>query len=281
MTDSGSTPADAVAAALAHRRSAILDRVAQAAKRSGRPASQITVVAVTKSAGMDEIRQLIALGHRDLGESRVQQLAQRIDMLRESIDRSRQFAGFTPNQSSGDAAADPAHPPCSEAFIEAARNVRWHMIGRLQRNKIKKLVGEVSMIHSVESLKLAEALEQAVGKDNRLDILLQINVSGEESKQGIPLRAASSMAEQLSELRNIRLRGLMTMAPYTEDMTVVRDVFRRLAEEYHEIRHRERGGPCFDVLSMGMSHDYPVAIEEGANMVRIGTAFFTDETESA
>ncbi|MCC5828961.1 MAG: YggS family pyridoxal phosphate-dependent enzyme [Phycisphaeraceae bacterium] len=248
---------------LARRMRSILDRVAAAAERSGRSAESITTVAVTKYAGMDEIRQLVRLGHRDLGESRIQQLVQRYEMLKEGAIRRDKLSTLT------DSAQDAGnHEP-----------IRWHMVGRVQRNKIKKLVGVVDMIHSVESLKLAEALEEAARKDDtEFDVLLQVNVSGEESKQGVPLRAAATLAEQIGQMEGINLRGLMTMAPYSENPESVRDVFRRLREEFDEIRNTRHCGPGFDTLSMGMSGDFEVAIEEGATMVRIGSAFFEEST---
>lgn len=235
-----------------------MDRIAAAAVRSGRQPGDVICVAVTKTASPDQIRQLVELGHRDLGENRVQQLVQRAAQLDEYLSRRRTMAGVMPRP-------DAAAPP----------EVRWHMIGHLQRNKVKPVLPLAKLIHSVDSLRLAEEIHAAGAKfDHPIDVLLQVNTSGEESKFGIAPPAALHMAEQLDTMMNLRLRGIMTIAPATDNPETVRPVFARTAEIFHEIKTAGFGGQHFNILSMGMTDDFEVAIEEGANVVRIGRALF-------
>lgn len=241
------------------------DRVGNAAVRSGRSAEHVCVVAVTKTAAPDQIRQLVELGHIDLGENRVQQLSQRAASLNEFLARRRTLGAASPR---GD-----------NVWPEA---VRWHMIGRLQRNKVKQVAPLVSLIHSVHNLRLAEELHAYGAKtDTVIDVLLQVNSSGEDSKQGISPPAVIHLAEQIDTMLHLRLRGLMTMAPYTEDPEESRGVFRRTAELFTELRRYPHGGEHCDTLSMGMSNDYEVAVEEGSNMVRVGRALFGEGDPNA
>jgi len=238
---------------------AVMDRVAAAADRSGRPASAVNVVAVTKYAAPDQIRQLVELGHADLGESRVQQIQQRVPQLSEYLDRRERMADVSENK---DRAAVPG-------------KVRWHMIGQFQRNKAKLVVPLVDLVHSVDSLRLAEELQTIAGKrQEQVDLLIQVNVAGESGKGGVALPAAIHLAETIDSMLDLRLRGVMCMAPYAEDPEESRPVFKRCAELFGEIRKEGIGGETFNVLSMGMSGDFEVAIEEGANVVRVGSALF-------
>lgn len=236
---------------LAERYQAVRERIASAAARADRPGDEIVLVAVTKYAEMDDVRELIELGHRDFGENRVPQLVQRAAMVDEFI-RRRAALGHTN--------AGPA---------------RWHMIGHLQRNKARKIADAVRLVHSVDSLRLAEEL-QAVGLKNEepVDVLVQVNVSGEESKYGCPLPACVPLAEAMDEMAHLRVRGLMTMAPLGEDPEESRPHFRRLRELFEDMQLEGFGGDHFNILSMGMTNDFEVAIEEGANIVRIGSAIF-------
>ncbi len=235
----------------------VMDRIAEAASRVGRRPSDILLVAVTKNAAPDQIRELVEMGHADLGENRVQQLSQRVPALDEWMGRRRflAHAGGKP---------DPA-----------PAEVRWHMIGHLQRNKVKQVVPLVRVIHSVDSLRLAEELH-ALGarREKPIDILLQVNSSGEESKFGVATPAALPLAEQIDTMVHVRLRGLMTMAPEGARPEETRAVFQRCAELFQEVRATRIGGEAFNLLSMGMSNDFEIAIEEGANIVRVGTALF-------
>lgn len=236
----------------------VTDRIAEATVKSGRKAGDVVMVAVTKNATVDQIQQLIELGHSDLGENRVQQLEQRVHQIDEFIARPRTLAG--------------AVPKSKELMPE---HVRWHMIGHLQRNKVKQTVPLVSLIHSVDSLRLAEELHNyAARHDLTIDILLQVNTAGEARKSGVAAPAAIHLAEQIDTMMHLRLRGLMTMAPLAEDPEASRPVFARTAEIFEDIKKAKVAGPSFNVLSMGMSGDFTVAIEEGANVVRIGSALF-------
>lgn len=236
---------------LAERYRVLKQRVADAASRAKVPAGEIILVAVTKHAEMDEVRELVELGHRDFGENRVPQLLQRAAMIDEFI-RRRSALGH------------PSHGPA-----------RWHMIGHLQRNKARKAAEAIRLVHSVDSLRLAEELQAAGLKLERpIDVLIQINVSGEESKFGCPVPAASPLADAIEEMAHLRLRGLMTMAPHSENPEDSRPHFRRLREIFEEMQLDGYGAGHFNIVSMGMSNDFEVAIEEGANVVRVGTALF-------
>lgn len=243
------------------------DRIAEAAARCGRSPNDVLLVAVTKTASPDEIRQLYDLGHRDFGESRVQQLIQRKAQLDEFVGRKRFLNRDT------DAA-------------EADGDPRWHMIGHLQRNKVKQVIPLVRLVHSVDSLRLAEELhgfgaKMASQSDDAapIDILLQINACGEEQKFGLAMPAVIHFAEQIDTMIHLRLRGLMCMAAYSDNPQDSRDTFTRTAELFAEIKTLKFAGPHFNILSMGMTNDFEVAVEEGANLVRVGRAIF-GETES-
>ena len=241
-------------AALIERYEAVKARIAAAAKRSGRDPAKIILVAVTKYAELDDIRDLIDHGHRDFGENRVQQLTQRAAMLDEWV-RRRQTLGSTGG--------------------EAPDMPRWHMIGHLQRNKSKKVVECVRLIHSVDSLRLAEEL-QAIGlkRERPIEVLIQVNVSHEESKFGCPVPAAESLAHSIESMAYLRCRGLMTMAPHSETPEAARPWFSRLRDLHEDMAKSGFGDGQFNILSMGMSGDFEVAIEEGANVVRVGSTIF-------
>lgn len=255
---------------LRERYTEVMDRVARAARRAGRSPSDILVVAVTKYAEPDQIRDLMAIGHRDFGENKVQQLVQRSAMVGEYADRGRRFreAGAT------DLLFSPG----------VAAAARWHMIGRLQRNKVKKCAETARLIHSVDSLRLAEEIQTvALKREQPVDILLQINCSGEPSKAGLAIPAAPHVADLLGTMINVRLRGVMTMAPHGASEPESRAVFERCRDCFEEMKrmgvgedqHYENAGPGgFNILSMGMSGDFEAAIAEGANVVRIGSALF-------
>lgn len=240
---------------LRERYEEVKGRIAAAAKRSGRSATDIVLVAVTKTASIDQIRELVTLGHADLGENRAQQLQQRAAIVDEFLARRREM------HSSG-AAKLPA-------------SVRWHMIGTLQRNKVKKVIDLVRLVHSVDNLRLAEELQQASERRAQpVEVLVEVNVAGERSKHGIAPAAARHLVEMIDTMLSLKPRGLMCMAPLTDDTGVIRGTFERCRELFEDIRHAGAGGERFDLLSMGMSHDYEIAIECGANVVRVGSAIF-------
>ena len=225
--------------------------IVQACRKAGRHEQEISIIAVTKTVEIDAVAHALELGIADLGESRVQQLTERAAELEQL--RASQPSRFP-------------HAP------------RWHMIGHLQRNKVKQVMDAASVIHSVDSLRLAEDISDRGVKDGRTtDIMLQVNCSQEPQKHGCAVGAAMHLAGMISTLKNIRLVGLMTMAQLSGDAQKSRPAFALLREMFEELRHNGVGGAAFRHLSMGMSQDYAVAVEEGATMVRIGSAMFGEE----
>lgn len=254
-------------ASLEERYASVKDRVARAALRSGRRAEDIILCAVTKQAEPEQIRTLLDLGHIDFGENRVQELAQRAVMVEEYFSRLRVHPqGRRPQVVS---------PLLPAATPEAGPGVRWHMIGHLQRNKARKVIEFVRLVQSVDSLRLAEELQQiGMKRDQAIDVLIQVNCSGELTKYGCPVPAAMPLAEQVSTMANVRVRGLMTIAPLAENPEDARPTFARCRDLFEEIKGSPINEGQFNILSMGMSGDFEVAIAEGANLVRVGTAIF-------
>jgi pyridoxal phosphate enzyme (YggS family) len=261
----------------------VKDRVADAAARSGQDPARVILVAVTKFAGADQIRDLITLGHVDFGENKVQQLVQRAAIIDEWLARHRTMpstgwpAAIHEDDDAGDAwkraAADQQPPPIPGA-------VRWHMIGHLQRNKVRKAAEICRLIHSIDSLRLAEEVQLVAEKrDKVIDVLLQVNIAGEGQKFGCSVPAAMHLAEQIDTMIQVRVRGLMVMAPLSDNPEEARPIFARARELFEEIRTEGIGGRHFNILSMGMSGDYEIAIEEGANVVRVGSAIFGEPRE--
>ncbi|HEY7115856.1 MAG TPA: YggS family pyridoxal phosphate-dependent enzyme [Tepidisphaeraceae bacterium] len=244
---------------LAERLDEVRARIAAAAGKAGREPREVTLIAVTKTAAPEQIREIVQLGVSDLGESRVQVITQRIAQVNEFLARQRTH---------GEPGAVPA-------------KLRWHMIGHLQRNKVKPLLPLVDYIHSVDSLRLAEEIETAGGKlGKKVPIMLEINASEEGQKFGVAVGAAVHLAEQIDSMPHVALVGLMTMAPLTDDQEKCRFVFARTREIFEEMKWHKIGGSHFRHLSMGMSNDFEVAIAEGATMVRVGTSLFGGKVES-
>lgn len=246
-------------AALRDRYLRVKERIALAATRANRRLNEITLVAVTKSATVDQILGLIELGQHDLGENRVQQLRDRVAAV---------------------VAAMPA--PCPTALGDPAAGgvpapvPRWHMIGHLQRNKVRDVVPLVTLIQSIDSLRLAQEIESfCVRRGAGIDVLLQVNIADEEQKFGLAPAEVEPLAQQIAaEMPHLRLRGLMTMAPYSDHAEDSRPVFAQTATLFRELRGQPWIGAAFDQLSMGMTNDFEVAIEEGANILRVGRALF-------
>lgn len=237
---------------LAEKLDEVKARIAEACIKAKREPSEVTLIAVTKYAAPEQVREILQLGVRDLGESRVQVLTQRAAQLNEFLQRRQAF---------GEGGA-----------IE---RVRWHMIGHAQRNKVKAMLPLVSLIHSVDSLRLAEELEtQAAKMDRKVPILLQVNASEENSKYGVAVGAAVHLAEQIDSMPRLQLAGLMTMGPLDATEAQTRAVFARTREIFEEMRWHKIGGAGLRHLSMGMSSDFESAIAEGATMVRIGSSLF-------
>ncbi|MDX2115222.1 MAG: YggS family pyridoxal phosphate-dependent enzyme [Planctomycetota bacterium] len=264
------------------RYAAVCQRVADAARHAGRSPGEVILVAVTKNADPEQIRALLAIGHRDFGENRAQVLVQHAAIVEEYLARQKLVPStrrvhpteraeglFAPN--APDLAPSPALPSGKDG-------VRWHMIGHLQRNKARKVVEFVRLVHSVDSLRLAEELQTiAVKRDHPIEVLLQVNCSGESQKHGCHPSAAVPLAEQIATMVNVRLRGLMTMAAAEDSPDQARRTFARCRELFDDMARLNFGEYApFNILSMGMSNDFEAAIAEGANIVRVGSAIFGD-----
>mgnify|MGYP001066236894 CR=1 FL=1 len=235
---------------IASRIKQINDTINSACNRAGRDPNKVKLVVVTKSVTIEAVKEVINLGITDLGENRVQQLkkisTEVADFLQEQDDNSTK-----------------------------QKKINWHMIGHLQRNKVRQVLPIAVLIHSVDTLRLAEEINAAAAKlKSRPKVLLQVNCSNEPQKYGVPVGAATHLAEQIETLPNIQLVGLMTMAPLTHKKDIVRACFVRARELFIEIRGEKIVGPHFTELSMGMSSDYEIAVEEGATILRIGSAIF-------
>ncbi len=225
----------------------IRENIAAACAKARRDPSAVTLVAVTKTADLDDIKNLIELGVGELGEGRVQQLTERQGQLQEWLSRRRKETSA----------------------------VRWHMIGHLQRNKVKQVLQSAQVIHSIDSLRLAEEIDARAAALNVVpDVMLEVNCSQEEQKFGVAVGASMHLAEQMATLKNLRVVGLMAMAPLSEDPEAARPTFVRMRELFEDMLAERIGGKTFRHLSMGMSQDYGVAIEEGATMIRVGRALF-------
>jgi PLP dependent protein len=213
----------------------IRKRISTACERCGRNAGQITLVAVTKTFGNEVIKEALSAGLRDFGENYVNEF-------------SRKYAEFE------------------------AETIRWHYIGHLQRNKVKEVIGKTFLIHSVDSIRLAEEIsKRAESIGRKVDILLEVNTSGEESKFGLRPGETAETARTIYGIPNINLCGLMTIGPFLSDPELSRPSFRMLRELREKI---ESGGIPLPHLSMGMTNDFEIAIEEGATIIRVGTALF-------
>lgn len=208
-----------------------------ACRRAGRDAGDVTLIAVSKTKPLPMLQEAYEAGVRDFGENRVQELVEKYEAL------------------PGD--------------------IRWHMIGHLQRNKVKYLVGKVFLIHSVDSLRLAQEIEkEAAKKGVSVNILVEVNVAEEESKFGMTASETVSLVEEIAKLPHIRIKGLMTIAPYVEDSEENRRYFAKLKQIYVDIIHKNIDNVFMEELSMGMTGDYEVAITEGATYIRVGTGIF-------
>ncbi|HIR25104.1 MAG TPA: YggS family pyridoxal phosphate-dependent enzyme [Candidatus Egerieimonas faecigallinarum] len=218
-------------------------RIRAACERAGRSRSEVTLIAVSKTKPASMIEEIYSYGQRDFGENKVQELTEKYDVL-------------------------PA-------------DIRWHLIGHLQRNKVKYIVDKACLIHSVDSLRLAQAIqEQAEKKGVTVPVLIEVNVAGEESKFGVSVEEAPALAEEIAKLGNLSLQGLMTIAPYVPDPEDNRDIFRQLKKLSVDIAAKNIDNVTMNILSMGMTNDYEVAVEEGATLVRVGTGIFGERDYS-
>lgn len=246
---------------LLERYHVLMDRVAAAAERSGRTAKDIIVVLVSKYGTLEQIRELVGAGHLNFGESRAQQLEQRAAQISEWLGRLREVS-----------------PSDSSSLPE---QVHWHMIGHLQRNKAKKAIQCSRLIQTVDSLRLAEEIQAAAAKGDRpVEVLIQVNVTGESQKKGIAPPAVRHLIDQVETMVNVQVRGLMCMGEHTDDANTIRRHFEQCQELFEEITLKNDLAGRFNILSMGMSNDYEVAIECGSNCIRVGSAVFQDEGKS-
>ena len=215
----------------------IRERVDAACERAGRRPEEVTLIAVSKTKPLSMLQEAYEAGARDLGENKVQEIL--------------------------------------EKYPEMPEDARFHMIGHLQTNKVKQVVGKAVLIHSVDSLHLAEKIEQEAAKrDLTADILLEVNVAREESKFGLMLEEVIPLLEEVKNLPHVRVRGLMTIAPNVENPEENRKHFKKLYQLYVDIKSKNIDNGTMSVLSMGMTGDFEVAVEEGATMIRVGTGIF-------
>ncbi|MCC8140095.1 MAG: YggS family pyridoxal phosphate-dependent enzyme [Lachnospiraceae bacterium] len=212
-------------------------RVSEACARAGRSRDEVTLIAVSKTKPVEMLQEAYEAGARAFGENKVQELCEKYDQLPADID--------------------------------------WHLIGHLQRNKVKYIVGKAALIHSVDSLRLAQEISrEAEKKGVEVNILIEVNVAEEESKFGVSVEETESLVREAAALPHIHVLGLMTIAPQVEKSEENRPVFRALKKLAVDIKMKNIDNVSMDVLSMGMTGDYETAIEEGATMVRVGTGIF-------
>lgn len=216
---------------------AVRKNIADACERAGREPSEVTLLAVSKTKPIDMIREAMSAGQRSFGENYVQEIEEKYSVLGDTVD--------------------------------------WHMIGHLQRNKVKYIIGKVGLIHSVDSIRLAEQIQkEAIKNKLTADVLLEVNVANEESKWGFTLDETIEAVKTVSAMENVHVCGLMTSAPITEDPESNRVYFRQLRELFDHIAAMHIPHVDMRVLSMGMTGDYVVAVEEGSTLVRVGTGIF-------
>ncbi len=230
-------------------------RIQAACDRTGRDRSEITLIAVSKTKPVPMLEEAYSLGIRDFGENKVQELSMKYQEFKDGLHA----------------------------------DIRWHLIGHLQRNKVKQVIDKAVLIHSVDSLRLGQAIDEAAAKLSMIcDILVEVNIAEEETKYGVTVEETGPLIEELLKLSHLRVRGLMTIAPYVEDPEKNRKYFRKLRELFIDIKSKNidnylKGNNDqnqFNILSMGMTGDYEVAVEEGATMVRVGTGIFGERDYS-
>ncbi len=222
-------------------------RIQAACDRSGRDRKDVLLIAVSKTKPAAMIREAIEAGIRDFGENKVQELCEKYEEIHGTDENGNEI-----------------HPP-----------MNWHLIGHLQRNKVKYIVDKACLIHSVDSMRLAEEIQkEAVKKDCQVNVLVEVNIGEEETKSGVAKEEAAQLVKEISALDRVHIKGLMAIAPPADDPEESRIYFRQMARLREEIRQMELPGVEMKELSMGMTGDFEVAIEEGATMIRVGTAIF-------
>jgi len=222
---------------ISRRVDAVRERIERACRRAGRPAGAVRLIAVTKNVGVDAVVQAIEAGVTDIGENRIQEARDKVPALPHEVTR--------------------------------------HLIGSLQTNKARFVGDLFDWVHSIDRLKVAHELgRRLTAKDREIDALIQVNVAGEASKHGVPTARAVELVADVATVPGIRVRGLMTIAPLDADERLLRQVFGGLRDLAEEIRSARIAGVAMEHLSMGMSGDFEIAVEEGATMVRVGSAIF-------
>ena len=217
--------------------------IEQACKNAGRSRDEVTLIAVSKTKPVEMLQEIYDENIRDFGENKVQEITDKYPQLPDDI--------------------------------------QWHMIGHLQRNKVKYIVDKVAMIHSVDSLRLAQTIEQEAAKhDVCVPILLEVNVAQEETKFGLKTEEVLPLVESIAEFPHIKIQGLMTIAPYVQNPEENRPIFRQLKKLSVDIAAKNINNVTMSVLSMGMTGDYQIAVQEGATMVRVGTGIFGERDYS-
>lgn len=218
--------------------------IENACQKAARDATEVTLIAVSKTKPVSMLEEAYECGCRHFGENKVQELVEKYEVM--------------------------------------PKDIKWHMIGHLQRNKVKYIVDKVYLIHSVDSLRLAEEIsKEAVKKNVNVNILVEVNVAEEESKFGTTSEAATELVKEISSLPNISIKGLMTIAPYVENAEENRQYFAKLRQLSVDIMNKNIDNVSMGVLSMGMTGDYQVAVEEGATYVRVGTGIFGERDYTA
>lgn len=213
------------------------ENIKKACEKVGRDVNEVTLIAVSKTKPYTAIEEALPTGVKDYGENKVQELCDKYEIL--------------------------------------PKDIKWHMIGHLQRNKVKDLVGKASLIHSVDSIRLAEQIEKEYAKaDEIANILIEVNMAQEESKFGITSEETEQLVREIAKFPHIRIKGLMTIAPYTDNPESNRVYFRNMKKLSVDIENKNIDNVSMSVLSMGMTGDYQVAVEEGATLVRVGTGIF-------
>lgn len=222
---------------LAENLKQVEENISKACERAGRRREEVTLIAVSKTKPVSMLSEIYNCGIRDFGENKVQEICEKKDLL--------------------------------------PSDIRWHMIGHLQRNKVKYIVKDTALIHSVDSYRLAEEINIQAKKIGRIvPILIEVNIAGEASKFGIAGEETMQLAEEIAHLDNLRIKGLMTIAPYVKDPEENRVYFKKIRELSVDIAKENIDNVSMDILSMGMTGDYMTAIEEGATIVRVGTGIF-------
>ena len=228
---------------IAEQLQTVRNEITEVCKRSGRNPEEVTLIAVSKTKPVSMIEEAIQAGQTVFGENKVQELCSKYEVL--------------------------------------PKNLTWHLIGHLQRNKVKYIADKAALIHSVDSLRLAETIDQEGKKHNRvIPVLIEVNVAEEDTKFGVTVEETLPLIEEISKLSNIQVKGLMTIAPYVDNPEENRPVFRRLKKLSVDIDSKNMNNVYMDILSMGMTNDYQVAVEEGATMVRVGTGIFGERNYS-